>query len=101
MVSVKNGVKLRGVRPEVAIAITITATYLFDRGQSLVITSCTEGVHSRASLHYTGSAFDFRLPYTSKDECLKLQQELTDILGPEFDVVLEVDHFHVEFQPKQ
>ena len=57
--------------------------------------------HSVGSLHYYGLALDFRIYYFSADVLAKVYKELRQALcylG--FDVVLEKDHIHIEYNPK-
>ena len=66
-------------------------------GQSeAVVTSTYEGTHMPSSLHYVNRAADFRLPIEAKAVVDKLKAKL----GPDFDVVLEQTHIHIEFDPK-
>lgn len=69
-------------------------------GHDVVITSCLDGTHSEKSLHYKARAIDFRRFGLTMDEMLKVQQHTQKLLGPDFDVVLETDHFHIEYDPK-
>lgn len=93
----KTGVRIFGVRPELVLALTIIERVYQTQGSELVITSVTDGEHMRGSLHYTGAAVDLRLPVTDVDTIVV---HLKADLGQDFDVVLEPDHIHVEFQPK-
>ena len=52
---------------------------------------------SVGSLHYAGCAVDLRFP---PDNAAGLKAALAEALGGDYDVVLEADHIHVEFQPK-
>ena len=61
-----------------------------------VITSCMEGTHGAGSFHYFHQALDFRLP---KNPLNKIE-ELKELLGDDYDVVLENDHVHVEHHVK-
>lgn len=63
-----------------------------------VISSTYEGTHSPASLHYADLAFDTRLVYPVKWAEID-PNELARLMGPEFDVLREVTHLHVEFDP--
>ena len=63
-----------------------------------IITSTYEGSHSPASLHYANDAIDVR-PVTAKDKRLA-RDLLRDELGPDFDVIRERSHFHIEYDPK-
>ena len=50
------------------------------------------------SLHYKGCAVDIR----SRDMLnpLLVSQGLNNILGPDFDVIFEGDHIHIEYDKK-
>ena len=67
-----------------------------------VITSANDGKHSTASLHYSGNAFDLRI-WAFKENPAALRafaSRCAAALGRDFDVVLESDHLHVEYDPK-
>ena len=73
-----------------------------DNGFEFVITSARDGIHSAGSLHYYGLAVDIRASEAwgyKYDEILALVDQLEDHLGDEYDVVLESDHIHVEYDP--
>jgi hypothetical protein len=61
-----------------------------------VITSCAEGTHGSGSFHYFHKALDFRIP----KNVLNKAKELKEMLGEDYDIVLEDTHVHVEFHPK-
>lgn len=62
-----------------------------------VITSTWEGTHLPWSCHYRKKALDFRLP---KDNPIARVQQLKKRLGKNYDVTMEADHVHVEYDPK-
>lgn len=105
----KPGVRLRGLRPEVACAIIVCNSVYgrVSQGGEFILTSVCDGLHSeRASLHYAAAAFDFRI-HDLPDLATKttLHAEIADALGADFDVILEApgtdnEHIHVEYQPK-
>ena len=96
----KEGVLLRGVKPELNLALQIAASYYDRKGiGDMFVTSLLDGVHSRGSLHYVGYAADLRI--WNIDEVESFTEGLAEELGPEFDVVLESDHIHLEFKPKE
>lgn len=70
-------------------------------GREMVITSVSDGVHRAGSRHYTGEAFDIRTRDLEVEVVLSLVRELKAALGKSFDVVLEVDHVHVEYDPSE
>ena len=69
-----------------------------------VITSMNDGVHMRKSLHYENLAFDLRTYYFKGgyqgDEAKEFHKDLKEALGPDWDVLLEKTHIHVEFDPE-
>ena len=101
---IKLGVDLRGLKPQMAIAYTIACEiYRKHAGSAAacVITSGTDGKHGPSSLHYKGLALDLRINTILPEVRPLVERDLKWALGPQFDVVLESDHFHVEFDPKE
>ena len=93
---IKEGVKLD---PHIAIAIAlqIVEPILKKHGQELVITSMMDGTHMPSSLHYKGLAVDLRIwDLHHKDSCVS---KIKNALGESYDVILEVDHIHLEYDP--
>ena len=70
-------------------------------GQELVVTSGKDSVHSAGSLHYYGYAYDLRTRYFNKQTQVEvttlLRQEL-DKISPQYRVILENTHIHVEWR---
>lgn len=100
----KDGVSPVGVSDRVWQAMVYVDDYLrlIGTGDELWVTSTREGRHMVGSRHYSGEAFDFRAPVVILDggEVGYLLNEVRELLGADFDVVFEGDHFHVEFDPK-
>ena len=95
---IKNGVDLRGLTPQMAIAYTIACRCY---GQyDCVITSASDGKHGPNSLHYKGQALDLRTRHLNGQGLQAVFHKLKDSLGPQFDVVMEATHFHIEWDPK-
>lgn len=97
MIALKMGVRLHGIRPEIVMAVLIAEGIWSAADETLVITSVIDGEHMRASIHYTGGAVDFRVV---PDKMVGLRNKLAAAVGEDYDVVAEVDHIHVEWQPK-
>ena len=95
--SLKAGVRVLGIRPELVLALRIVEAVYQAHGAPFVITSIMEGTHKRASLHYLGCAADVRLP---PQDAVSIVAEAKAALGEDYDVILEGDHVHVEFQAK-
>ena len=96
---IKNGVDLRGLTPQMAIAYTIACRCY---GQyDCVITSASDGKHGLNSLHYKGQALDLRTRHINGQGLQAIYNKLKESLGEQFDVVLEADHIHIEFDVKE
>ena len=96
----KQGVNPFGIKSELLLALTVADSVWARNGQELVITSLNDGKHSQTSLHYAGCAADLRIwNFTDVDAVAEI---LREDLGrnPDFDVVVETDHIHLEYQPK-
>ena len=66
-------------------------------GREAVITSTYECEHRPNSLHYYNEAIGVRLPDSRGGEVVI---KLREYLGKDFDVVPEVSHIHIEYDPK-
>jgi len=97
----KAGVRLVGVKPELVVGLTITDSIFSDYEQRLVVTAVVDGQHQSGSLHYPGMAFDARIAGIPQPILERISAALKDGLGEDFDIVLELDHLHIEFQPKR
>jgi len=104
----KNDVKINGAHfyPEmtrIMDALRITAPEMRDR--AVWITSGADGKHMATSLHYKNRAFDVRIwniaGGNGKEEAAAWVIRLKSTLGNNYDVVLESDHIHIEFDPKE
>ncbi len=103
LTALKLGVDIRGIAPECVLGILVAAQVYEGRGVPFVVTSVKDSKHMALSLHYVGKAFDCRLPsrYTKDPESDKrVHADLKEALGPQFDVILEADHLHIEHDPK-
>jgi hypothetical protein len=75
-----------------------TVYFIFIRHKlPLVITSTFEGTHRGGSLHYADQAFDTATPEADHDSIFR---ECKQTLGKDFDIVIEKDHWHFEYDPK-
>ncbi|HKU52824.1 MAG TPA: hypothetical protein VJQ25_10185 [Nitrospira sp.] len=99
----KYGVNPQGVRPEIWFAIGVAEMCYRNAVRELVVTSLTDSHADRPnSLHNKGLAVDFRTRDIKPQELRAIVNALSNVLEPlGYDVVLEADHLHVEFQPKQ
>jgi len=67
-----------------------------------VVTCARDGEHSKKSLHYEGRAVDIRTSTLfSTDAKTQFRDRIRAVLPSTFDVVLESDHLHVEYDLKK
>lgn len=100
-VGIKEGSNVSGLRSEILLAYFIACSIYEKYPKSeCVITEGTGGKHGVGSLHYVGLAIDIRTWYLTDGEKLEIVKKLKEKLGSQYDVVLEKDHIHIEFQPK-
>ena len=64
--------------------------------EGAVITSARDGKHNEDSFHYKGQAIDLRTKHVLE----ALTKQIKEYLGTDYDVVLESDHIHIEWDPK-
>ncbi len=96
----KKSVSLKGLQPQILVAVMVANEVYKKYGKDLVITSVNDSKHGEGSLHYKGFAIDTRIFYFPKGVAKKVRDEIASRLGDEFDVVLEKDHIHIEYDPK-
>lgn len=91
-------VKAHGMSTNLLLALYIADQLwkeIFD--EELVLRHVCNGRHSVGSLHYIGNAADLRTwGIDAELACVELRKRL----GSEYDVILEDDHIHIEYQPK-
>jgi len=96
-----NTISLIGIRTELMFAMIVTEQVYQSHGRELVVTSVNDSRHSGTSLHYSGCAFDARTNYFIEGEADKVVTEIKEKLNIDYDVINEVDHIHVEWQPRR
>ena len=95
--SLKEGVTIYGLHSECLWAIDrcVEAS-----PADVTVTSTRGDVHSKGSLHYAGHAFDLRTRNLLTSQITAWISRIKLAVGDDFDVVLESNHIHVEYQPK-
>lgn len=96
---IKSGVELTDMHPS-TIKMDDAVEQAMREVTEPVITSGRDGRHSPKSLHYEGKAKDYRTRYLARTSQITFRNRVKEILGRDYDVVLESDHLHVEFDPK-
>lgn len=101
MILKDKSVSLEGVSWRMFVAAVVAEAIWKKHGAAeLVITSANDGKHKSGSLHYQGCALDFRIYNLPKRLWATVTRELQEALGDDlYDVVLEKDHVHCEFDP--
>lgn len=94
---IKAGVTLRGIQPEMVVALMIMEPVFLREGVELIITSCGDSQHSKNSRHYSGFGLDIRTRNLHKDDIPNVAAKLQTALGPEFKIIFEVNHFHLQY----
>lgn len=101
MLLLKPGVRVAGLRPEILLAVIAAERVCAEMGVDCVVTACVDGIHKAGSLHYRGLAVDLRSRDFLPGDVDKAIARIKQCLGTDYDVVLEKDHIHIEFQQKQ
>lgn len=96
-----QGARIRGLRSEILFAICVVDEIFAQYGVEAVITSGIDGKHSRGSIHYSGGAVDLRSRDFADGDAERAVAKVKDALGPDFDVILEHNHIHMEYQPHE
>jgi len=98
---IKSSVRLTEAQAMAAIMMAAVSAYDVEQSHA-VITSAIDSKHGRGSLHYVGHALDFRTKAAGVKplKADRIVANMKAMLGPDFDVLNEGDHIHVEWQPK-
>lgn len=99
MLKIKAGVEPYRLMILIAAVANVAQTLLYPK--EVVITSGIDGVHKEGSKHYSLNAIDVRLNnFPTAKSKLIFQDQIKARLGAGYDVVLEPDHLHIEYDPK-
>lgn len=98
--SFKEGVSISKLEPQLVLGLLSVYSIFEEHGYDAVVTSVSDGIHRSGSFHYVGCAADLRIRHLGKSDVVTLVKSIRAALGSNFDVVLEVDHIHIEYDPK-
>jgi hypothetical protein len=98
--SYKTGVTGELMPPLAFALASVQVVYGWFGLKDLVVTSLRDGEHMKGSLHARGYAADLRTSNVELRKHPALAAAIKAQLGPAFDVALEPDHIHVEFDPE-
>lgn len=96
---VKKGISICGLRPELLFGMMIANEVFENMDELLVITEVVARRSQTWSYHPAGFAFDCRLP--EEENVDVLGAVLRESLGEEWDVVVENNHIHVEYEVRR
>lgn len=107
MIIFKNGVSFTDAKREILLAISVAEGVYEKWNKVLVVTSICDGKHKKYSHHYKGLAFDIRTRYFKRKNSnrinitiiRKVARELRMVLGSEYQVIIESNHIHIEYDP--
>jgi hypothetical protein len=94
----KPGVEPVGIKGPTVLAIVALNDLFKQYRHDLTVTSVVDGTHGPKSYHRFGMAFDFRtlgIPKASLNGIVGLFKQSM----PGWDIIIEKDHGHVEFDP--
>lgn len=97
--NIKDGASVQGCDWRMFQAALIAEQIYKKYGAECVITAGTDGKHMEGSLHYKGLALDLRT-FNVPGRELAICNQIKQALGPDYDVIIEKDHIHLEYDPK-
>lgn len=97
---IKDGANYQGLTMAMMQACEIIDRIFTRYDYICVLTSGKDGVHGEGSLHYEGRAGDFRTRQVTQENKQRIVSDCQRELGPEFEVILEDTHIHVEHDPQ-
>ena len=101
----KNGVHINGAHFDKEMVRIIDVAKdtapMLEKG-TVWITSANDSEHMEGSLHFENIAFDIRIRNiigNVQQEARLWAERMQEALGDDYDVLLEPDHIHVEYDP--
>lgn len=96
----KEGVRIHILSPYLQEIMWAAAKVWAQIGREATVTSGNDGKHMKTSKHYSDKGLDLRINDVNKDLWPKLVAGLKAMLeGKGYQVILEKDHIHVEYDP--
>lgn len=101
MIRFKPEVRIRWFGPELAEALECAGLWSLLHGVDLDVNSIDDSTHGVGSLHGASLALDLDPATDRPDHTADLARFLARRLSASWDVVLEPDHVHVEYDTKR
>lgn len=99
-----NKVRLTDLTARMMFGIMLVKEVFDDEGVDLWFTSVDDSAHGRGSKHPDGDAIDIRTKHLQGGyvgaQAQRIYEKLKKRLAPLFDVVLEHNHIHIEYDPR-
>jgi hypothetical protein len=92
--------KIRHLETASAVVLTVVEQVYQSRGKDPELTSHDDDPHGTSSRHWYGGGWDFGTRGLGNNDKQIISNELEARLGRDFDVVLEQDHIHIEWEPR-
>ena len=104
MIRLKAGVGLSGLQPQLVLGLILIEPAFAAVGAECIVTSINDGQHKADSFHFRGLAADLRIKHIHPDQKAAVVAHITQLLGPEWDVLWESqglanEHVHLEYDP--
>lgn len=96
-----NSIDPKGIQSELILAIIIVNEVYQSFGYEFVITSLNDSEHIEGTLHFNGNAFDARVKHIPLEKRQLLVNRIVKHLNSNYDVVLETNHLHIEYDAKK
>lgn len=97
----KETVKVQGITPEMIVGTMVANAAYKAFGYDPVWTSAVDSKHSLKSKHNSGNAVDYRVKHVPREKWELIEQRIKERLTRDYDVVLESDHIHIEYDPER
>lgn len=104
MIQYKKSANKNALEPVMMLALSRVEKIYNEFGYSAVVTSTNDSFHKKGSLHYVGLAVDIRIRHIQQDlvqEINRLIKEKLTSYSNSFQVILEPDHIHIEYDRRK
>ncbi len=96
-----DNVSLSDLVPQMVVGLIMANEVYNEYDVDMVWTSSNDSRHSLTSLHYSGNAVDLRTRTLRAEDRQRCRDKIKEKLNIDFDVILESDHIHLEYQPRR
>jgi hypothetical protein len=95
-----GNVNVLGLHPCMFFAFIVAGEVYHEHGFNCVLTSATDSKHGKHSHHFKGYAIDIRIRDIPVDIINNIVEEIQFRLQKQYQVILEGNHIHIEFDPE-